>query len=90
VFEVDPPLLIEDSYLEHTQTKKAEDDDEHAADPLQPDLVVVKGTAECGSAGAEQDEHEGEPRHEEQGVKQRSATPTADFGQGHPGDEPYI
>jgi hypothetical protein len=87
---VNTPLLVKDSDLEHTEAEKAEDDDEHPADALHPDLVVIEGTPEGRGAGTEQDKNERESRNEEQGVEQRSAAPSADFRKRHPGDEPDI
>src|SRR3990170_4780636 len=49
-----PPRIgpIQEAQLEHPQAIEPEENDEHAAHPLDPDFVVLEGPAQYGGAGA--------------------------------------
>ena len=80
--QMQPALLGQQPDLEHAEAQQAEQDDQHAAHPLEPDLVVVERAAQRGGAGAEQDEHQREAGHEEQRVEQRGPPPAVHLAAG--------
>jgi hypothetical protein len=87
---VQPPLLTQQPNLEHPKAEQTEEDDQQAAHPLQPHLVVIQSAAQRGCAGTEQHEHEREPHHEEQRVEEGCPPTPAYLGQCHPRDESDI
>jgi hypothetical protein len=86
---VDAPLAQEPGDLEDPGEVKAEEDDDHPADPGDPDLVVAEELAQEAGRRAQRHEDEGESRDEEQGVDDGGPTvhPLLQVLQAHAGDE---
>src|SRR5262249_46786755 len=74
----------------HTQTVETKQNDQHAADPLDPDLVVLEDPAEGRRARAKKHEHNGEPEHEQRGMQHREPAAVRHFLEGETGDEAQI
>ncbi len=90
MLQLHPALPGERAHLDHPQADQPEPDDQHPAQALEPELVIVEGAAQRGGTRAEQDEDQRKAGREAERVQQGGPPPPAHFRQRHPGEKPDV